>query len=287
MDIENKILACVDQSQFADYVVDYAIWAAARLESPVELLHVVNRHSEVGSGDDHSGEIGIDAQENLLTKISAEDEVRTKVARERGRIFLDRLRNRALSAGLRSVDVRQRQGELAETIAEQESRVQLLILGRRGEVAESASGDLGKNVESVVRSWRKLALTVTEPFREPRRVMIAFDGGATTRRAVEFVAASPLFGGLEVSVVMAGRSTTDSMRQLDWARGALEAAGMQTAVAQMSGEPEVVIAEAIREQSVDLLVMGAYSHAPWQKLFSRSKTTDLLRSVRIPTLIVR
>ena len=79
---ENKVLACVDQSHFADYVADYAAWAARRMDAPLEFLHVIDRHPEQGSGEDHSGAIGIDAQENLLTKLTAEDEARTKNARE-------------------------------------------------------------------------------------------------------------------------------------------------------------------------------------------------------------
>jgi hypothetical protein len=44
----------------------------------------------------------------------------------------------------------------------------------------------------------KPILAITEGFIEPRRVLIAFDGGMVTRRGVEMVAASPLFRGLPV-----------------------------------------------------------------------------------------
>ena len=43
---ENKVLACVDQSHFADYVADYAAWAARRMDAPLEFLHVIDRHPE-------------------------------------------------------------------------------------------------------------------------------------------------------------------------------------------------------------------------------------------------
>ena len=33
-----KILACVDQSPYADYVADYSAWAAQRFSLPLELL---------------------------------------------------------------------------------------------------------------------------------------------------------------------------------------------------------------------------------------------------------
>ena len=112
-----------------------------------------------------------------------------KTAREQGRVFLNRLRERALAAGAESVDMRQRLGELEETLAEQENGVRLLVLGRRGEAADSSQRDIGRNVERVVRALNKPILTVTEGFKEPQRVMIAFDGGSVTRRGVEMVEA--------------------------------------------------------------------------------------------------
>ena len=79
-----KILACVDQSRFASHVTDYAAWAARRLNAPLELLHVINRHPETATHIDHSGAIGFDAQENLLTELTDKDSARSKSAREQG-----------------------------------------------------------------------------------------------------------------------------------------------------------------------------------------------------------
>lgn len=284
---ENKVLACVDQSHFADYVADYAAWAARRMDAPLELLHVIDRHPELGSGEDHSGAIGIDAQENLLTKLSAEDETRTKDARERGRIFLNRLRERATASGVERVDVRQRHGELEETLAEQAERVRLLVLGRRGEAAETTQRDLGRSVERVVRALHKPILTVTDGFKEPQRVMIAFDGGTVTRRGVEMVASSPLFCGLPITLLMSGKESQDATKQLDWAKTTLEAAGFEVSASLIPGDAESVIAKTVKDQSIDMLIMGAFGHSPLRSLLFGSKTTDLLRSSTIPTLLLR
>lgn len=48
-----------------------------------------------------------------------------------------------------------------------------------------------------------------------------------------------------------------------------------------------IAAGAVREQEIDLLIMGAYSHSPLRTLLFGSKTSDLLRSARIPTLLLR
>jgi nucleotide-binding universal stress UspA family protein len=287
MNSESKVLACVDQSHFADYVADYAAWAACRMRAPLEFLHVIDRHPEIAASKDHSGAIGIDAQEQLLTELASEDASRSKAAREQGRLFLDRLRQRAIVAGVESPDVRQRYGHLEETLTEQQDGVRLFVLGRRGESAETTQRDLGRNVERVVRSLRKPILAVTEGFTEPRRVMIAFDGGLVTRRGVQMVAASPLFSGLPVHLLMSGRKSQDAARQLDWARQTLAAAGFDAPVALIPGDAETVIARAVSEQAIDILIMGAYSHSPLRSLLLGSKTTDLLRSARIPVLLLR
>ncbi|MBI3285570.1 MAG: universal stress protein [Burkholderiales bacterium] len=284
---ENKVLACVDQSHFAEYVADYAAWAARRMDAPLEFLHVIDRHPEQGSGEDHSGAIGIDAQENLLTKLSDADEARTKNAREQGRIFLNRLRERAVAAGAAQVDVRQRHGELEETLAEQEEGVRLLVLGRRGEAAETTRRDLGRNVERVVRALHKPIMTVTEGFKEPRRVMIAFDGGNVTRQGVAMVAGSPLFRGLPITLLMSGKESSDAPKQLDWAKTTLEAAGFDVTALLIPGDAEGIIAKTAKDQSIDMLIMGAFGHSPLRSLLIGSKTTDLLRSSRIPTLLLR
>lgn len=126
---DHKVLACVDQSHFANYVADYAGWAACRMAAPLEFLHIINRHPEIATGTDHSGAIGFDAQDILLHELSSQDESCSKAARERGRIFLNHLRERAIKAGVECPDIRQRYGVLEKTLVEQEDGVRLFVLG--------------------------------------------------------------------------------------------------------------------------------------------------------------
>ncbi|NLF54788.1 MAG: universal stress protein [Thauera phenolivorans] len=288
---DRKVLACVDQSHFADTVAEYAAWAAHRMEAPLELLHVIDRHLEQGSGEDHSGAIGINAQEHLLSALSDKEAAIARGKREQGRLFLNRLRERALAAGAPSVDMRQRHGALDQTLAEQEAGVRLFVLGRRGASAATAQPGsakaLGRNVERVVRAVHKPILTVTEGFKAPARVMLAYDGTAVTRKGVDMIAGSPLFKGLPIDIVMAGKERGDADRQLGWAREALEAAGFRVVADYLPGDPETVIAREIAARSIDMLLMGAWAHSPLRSLIFGSKTTDLLRAATIPTLLLR
>lgn len=284
---DNKVLACVDLSRFADCVADYAAWAALRMNAPLEFLHVIDRSQTLSAGEDRSGAIGINAQENLLEKLSEKDAEISRMAREHGRIFLNRLRERAIAAGVPAPDMRQRHGSLVETLEEQQQGVRLFVLGRRGASAELTQRDLGRNVEQVVRALSKPILTVTEGFREPHRVMIAFDGSAITRDGVKMVADSPLFQGLPIHLLMSGRQSAEAARQLAWAKATLESAGFEAPAELIPGDPESVIARTVREREIDMLIMGAYTHSPLRSLFFGSKTADLLRSATIPTLLLR
>jgi nucleotide-binding universal stress UspA family protein len=149
----------------------------------------------------------------------------------------------------------------------------------------------------VVRGLHKPILSVTAEFSEPRRVLIAFDGGGVTRRGVEMVAASPLFKGLPVHLLMSGKAQQDAPKQhewsqhewaqLEWAKKTLASAGFDVSAELIPGDAESVIARYVKEQEIDMLIIGAYSHSPLRRLLFGSKTADLLRSSRIPTLLLR
>ncbi len=287
MQVQEKVLACVDQSHFANFVTDAAAWAARQMAAPLELLHILDREKEVALSRDHSGAIGVNAQQNLLSVLAERDEARSKENRERGRELLNGLRKRALERGIHAPDVRQRYGDLDEVLTDAQAQVRLFVMGRRGESAETTQRDLGRNVERMVRGLSKPILAVTDQFTEPQRVLIAFDGGSMTRRGVEMVAKSPLFRGLPIHVLMGGKPRRDSEKQLEWARSMLADAGFDVTVAFIPGDTERVIAEYVHAQSIDMLLMGAYGHSPLRSLFFGSKTADLLRSAKVPTLLLR
>lgn len=284
---ENKVLACVDQSRFADTVADYAAWAARRMGAPLEFLHVIERHPELSTIQDHSGAIGLGAQDSLLDQLSNEDEARSRSQREAGRVFLNHLRQRALAAGVAAVDMRQRHGALAETLGEQQADVRLFVLGRRGASAELSQRDLGRNLEWVVRAVERPILAVKESYLAPTRVLLAFDGSSITRRGVEMIAASPLLKGLPIHVLMAGKPQAQGPKQIEWAQQTLAEAGFSVTAEIVEGDPELVINRAVQHGGHDLLAMGAYSHSPLRSLLLGSKTSELLRSSKVATLLLR
>ena len=280
----SKVLACVDQSDYASHVTDYAAWAACRLKAPLELLHVIDRHPEVAADIDRSGALGGDAQESLLERLSQEEGERSKVIREQGRVFLNALKARCDDQDELRTDTRQRYGQLLSTLKEQESSVALYVLGRRGQSASHTKRDLGRHVEAICRQIRRPIMTVTDDFKAPKSILVAYDGGRMTRRGIELLASNPAMRDLSVHVIMSGKPTADSNRHLEWAQQRLLGAGFTVDSAFVPGDPEQAVTRAITEREADLLIMGAYSHSPWRSLVLGSRTNDLLRASQVPTI---
>lgn len=53
-----------------------------------------------------------------------------------------------------------------------------------------------------------------------------------------------------------------------------------------AGEPEVVIPDYVRDERIDLLVMGAYGHSRIRQLIVGT-TTTMLRTCHVPVLLLR
>jgi nucleotide-binding universal stress UspA family protein len=280
------VLACIDGSTYSPAVCDYGAWAALSMEAPLTFLHVPSKVREAPQAD-LSGNIGFGTRESLLEELAALDEQRGKLAQERGRQILAAARERAKAAGVGTPEALQRHGGLVETLTELEEGIRLLVLGKRGEAAGFATEHIGSHLERVVRSMSRPILVVPETFTVPKRIMLAFDGSATTRKGVAMVAGSPLFRGLPCHLVMVGADTADARAHLASARRELEAAGFEAPGVILPGEPESVLSRYRQEHGIDLLIMGAYGHSRIRQLFVGSTTTEMIRNSTVPLLLLR
>ncbi len=279
----SKIIACIDGTNIAPAVCDYAAWASLRLDAPLTFLHVLDK-SEYPVQPDLSGNIGLGSREALLEELAALDEKRGKLALEQGRLMLEAAQERAVLDGVTDPVALQRHGGLVETLLEMEDQIRLLVMGKHD---ENLGEHVGSRLENVVRTMHRPILVTTPAFSTPRRIMIAFDGSATTRKGVEMIAASPLFRGLACHVLMVGADNDEHRKQLDWSRVTLAAAGFEAVTALRAGDVERTLCEYRREHDIDLLVMGAYGHSVIRRFLVGSTTTTVIRDATVPVLLLR
>ena len=281
-----KILACIDGSIYSHSVCDLSAWAAARMNQPIELLHVLGRREVSTIPVDISGTL-VAYSQDILAELAAMDEQRASLSQRRGRLILDEGRTRLQEAGATTIESHLYNGDLVETVGEFESETSLIVIGKRGEAADFAKLHLGSNLERVARATKKPVLVAARAFRPIQRFLIAFDGGPSVMKAVDMIAAGQLLRGLEGHLLMAGNPDDESKNRLAAAEAKLRGAGWDINARVLPGEPEAVIAAEVERTPIDLLVMGAYGHSRIRNLIIGSTTTAMVRSCLIPVLMMR
>ncbi len=282
-----KLIALLDGSVYSQSVCDHAAWIAQRTGAAVELLHVLGRRETGSAPADLSGNITLGARSALLEELTSLDEQRAKLAQKRGRAILDDGQARLAAAGIAAVTTKLRIGDFVETVAEMEAAADLIVVGKRGEAADFARLHLGSNLERVVRSSHKPVLVTARAFRPIESFLIAYDGGTSAMKAVDHIARSDLFAGLECRLLGVGAETAETRRRLADAEALLTAGGYRVSADILPGQPDRVIADAVEAEGIDLLVMGAYGHSRIRNLIIGSTTTEMIRSCRIPVMLFR
>lgn len=283
----SKLIAFVDGSVYSESVCDHAAWIARGAGYSVELLHVLGRRDVSSAPSNLSGNITLGARTALLEELSSLDEQRAKLAQKYGRAILDDAKARIESAGVDGVSAKLRIGDIVDTVAEFEADAEMVVVGKRGEAADFAKLHLGSNLERIVRAGQKPVFVASRGFKPIERFLIAYDGGASSMKAVDYVARGKLFAGLQCRLLTIGPDTAETRKRLDDARAILEDGGYSVEASVMQGQPETVISHAVESEAIDLLVMGAYGHSRVRSLIIGSTTTGMVRSCKIPIALFR
>lgn len=282
-----KILSFVDGSIYAESVCSMTAWAAKRMEADVDVYHVLGRHDAGADQANLSGSIGLGARTALLEELAELDAQKAKLAHKHGRAILEDAVSIIKKDHNGDVQSYMRHGDVLETVKKFESEADLLIIGKRGEAADFAKLHLGSNVERVARSTTKSLLIASRAFWPVNKFVIAFDGSRQSQMVVDQVAQSKLLVGLDCHIVFAGSADDAMGKKLDQAVSVLEAAGYKTTRDIIDGEPEDVLPKVVEQGGYKLLIMGAYGHSRIRAMIIGSTTSAMIRSCKVPVLMVR
>ncbi|ELS01829.1 universal stress protein UspA-like protein [Xenococcus sp. PCC 7305] len=286
-----KILLCSDGSAFAENTYRYGAWFANKLKAEeVDVLCVTDiRGQQTMSSQNLSGSIGIDASENLLDRLVELEHEKAKINHQRTKLVLKAAAQTLKAEGVERINLLHETGFLVDCLSEFEGSCDLIVLGKRGEAAEFASGHLGANLERVVRSSHKPCLVTSRQFKPIERVLIAYDGSPSCQKILQFIADSSVFAGLELHIVTVAKNATDqtAIARLESAKQLLQETGFEPVCSVREGHSEKVISNYVTEQDISLLLMGAYGHSRIRHLVIGSTTAQMLRSSHIPVLLFR
>lgn len=284
--MQEQIIACIDGSASSLAVSQWTAWLRPRLAAPVKLLHVLEKPA-YPLPPDLSGNIGFDSREALLAELVQLDEQRNRIAHEHGKQQLATARQTVLASepadGALPVKTCLRHGELLSTLVELEPEARLVIMGRQGELSATRHGQVGSQLESVARVLHTPILVTLPTFKAPHKVMFAYDGSETGRKALQRLTLSPLLQGLECDLVMVGGEA----QALSEAQGLLQSAGLAVTPYHLQGDVQSVLEQHIQSRQIDLVIMGAYGHSRLRQFFLGSHTGWMLSHSPVPLLLLR
>ncbi|MGF1602528.1 MAG: universal stress protein [Thermosynechococcaceae cyanobacterium] len=285
-----RILLCTDGSGFAQSSYYYGAWFARRLGAAIEVLHGTDARSQDPSmAANLSGSIGIDASDNLLQKLVDLEHQKAKLSHQQSKLILQAAATALQELGVTAIQTTQKNGVLVDLVQEMETTMDLVILGKRGESADSASGHLGTNLERIIRASHKPILVTSRQIQPIERLLLADDGSPSSQKMLTFLLESPVFQGLELHIVTVAKNIADqtAIARIDQAKQQAQTRGFEPICRLIEGYPEVAISQYTEEASINLLMMGAYGHSRIRHLVVGSTTAQILRSSNIPVLVFR
>ncbi|WP_086930100.1 universal stress protein [Agarilytica rhodophyticola] len=282
MSSDNVVLSCIEGSKVSEAVCDYSSWIATSVKAPLKLLHTIQHHT-TPSVTDYSGAIGLGSREGLLNELTEAEQNRSRLMVEKGQLMLNNAKARAIEDGVEAPETCQRHGSLVEALIDLEDKIRVLVLGVPAEPREQHS-EIGTQLESVIRALHKPILVVKGEYTQPKKVMLAYDGSPACKKALEMVASSPLFKGLPCHIVHVGDNNQDLLND---AAETLKQAGIETQTAQLNGKIEEVLVSYQKDNDIDLMLMGAFSHNRIRDFLLGSFTAKMLHQTNKPLLLLR
>lgn len=284
-----KILLCTDGSAYSQISYEYAAWLAQRLDVTIEVLYVTDKRGEQAAQTaDFSGSIGIDSYQQLLQELVEVESAKAKINHRRAKIILDEAKQFLSDRQVDNIKLTHETGFLVDLFHELEQDSDLIILGKRGENANFADEHLGANMERIVRSSHKPCLITPREFQPVNRVLLAYDGGKSCQRAIQYLTQSTAFKDLELHIITVDTGNLEKAQQrLESARKIIETTQLNPVMQLLSGNAEAEIEQYIAGKNIDLLIMGAYGHNRIRHLIIGSTTAQMLRNSHLPVLLFR
>ncbi len=274
----NIILVAQDGSPPAQAAASVAIQIAQGRNLVIRGLYIVDEALVLDTYADYQTELGD------IGKPASRDDLVARF-RERGETALQLLATRCQAAGV-PVTTEIEFGSVLELLLQEAAQVELLALGRRGHRHAVDPHRLGGHFRAIAHRIQRPLLVGGDEQRPIQRLLLAYDGSETARRALGW--ASLLQQALSARViVLAVQESGDAPGQ--WAMD------METQVAQSSlghyefltriGQPAAEIVAVAAENQVDLIVMGRYHHIALLEWLAGSTVDKVLRNTGLPVLV--
>lgn len=276
-----KLLVCTDGSDYSQVCCRYAAWISERTGASIDLLYLTDlRQFEVPLVADLSGSLGIQPYQDVLTHLQDMEKRKAVVIEKNAREIFDK-------EGMKNpIQFYHHTGLLVDCLEDFEKDVDLVLLGKRGENADYATAHLGSNMERVIRASSKPTLTTSRKFIPFTKILLAFDGGESCQKALQFLCENDALSDQELHIITVSENEDDkaAFENIEQAKSIAKGRKGTNVFKILNGNVEDQIARYVDNEEMNLLVMGVYGHRRIRYLLIGSTTTTVIRACRIPVL---
>ena len=282
-----RILACIDGSELSNSVVDYAIWLAKNSQSSIKFLHTIE-HSYQSESVHREGNLTPNMKEHLLDELSDEERLESKQLIAEGKALLDSAKKKAEQAGLADITAKQRHSSLAEALVDLELEFSLVVLGKKGRTHLGDKQGLGSQIEQSIRSIHSPVFIVKGNFSEPKKVMFAYNGSPTSKKALNVLATGQFCNqAVDLHLVSVKTNLDDAQALIDEAMTTFSKTKFNITSSALVGEAVDELRNYQQQHDIDVLAMGAFSHGKLHGFFFGSFTTRMLLETQANFLLIR
>jgi nucleotide-binding universal stress UspA family protein len=275
-----NILATVDGSAYSNAVVRQSIELAQKYNALLRFLTIVDVRIF-----EWAIYIGADGFMPMIPSSTYQKETQ-KVLEEKAEEVLKKCAQQAEDAAVEFVTSKV-SGSPVEVICELARRVDLVIMGRRGEYARWGGKLMGDTLDGTVRQANKPILVLPKEYRAIRRMLLAYDRSPQANHALQLAADFALRLNSPLVVLAVDDDAAHGQTTVAEAMEYLSPFGLKVSSQVSGGGASEQILRVCDAQEVDLVIMGAHGHTRLREALLGSTTEDVLRRIDLPLLLVR
>lgn len=276
--MEKRIIACVNGYDPSETVCDYAQWMARKTSLPIQLLHTLDQQTEqtVTQTSDLTGNLSLGERDELLEELVEVEHEQKRLMLRRGKIVLEKSKRHLEKNGALTIEKTLLHGRLQPNLMDLKDQISVLVIGRYGQSHfEQNKTGVGHKVESVIRSLEVPILVVVKPFKLPKKILVAFDGGSNTQKVLSFIKKSNLFHESEIHLIHVGVLTDELKLSWEQAQAELKKVSKDLVALNLEGDVSDTLTKYQSDKQTDLTIMGAFGHH-WLRNFLMGSTTSAM-----------
>ncbi|MBP2279796.1 nucleotide-binding universal stress UspA family protein [Psychrobacter sp. PL15] len=274
----DSIIACLDCPNHVQAVLDASMWASARLQAPIGMLHAVPSVQKKAAVN-YSGCLNIGDESTLLDQFTSKEHLSDSELKAQGKLLLHQAAVYCEQhQPKRKMYTLHRHENLNESIDYVDDQAQLIIIGHHVTCKSTLS--------QLIRLSHCPILVTHAPFLPPTTALFAFDNRATAHKLLNWLCKTPMVRALTVHIVMVGKDNSENCDALREAYARLKQAGINTKKALLDcRDVSAALNYYQSKHDIGLLMTGAFGQSRLRELLQGSDTEKLLCSTKTPYLL--